>query len=108
MKTIVTENSFIESFRACGRESQFSYHALRALFEYLERVEEDTDTELVLDPIAICCEWAEYPSALAAAKEYGFDEVCGDDTDCDSEALEWLRDHTQVVEFTGGVVIQSF
>lgn len=108
MKTIVTQYSFIESFRACGRENQFSYPAMCALFAHLERWEEDTDTELELDPIAICCEWAEYPSALVAAKEYGFKEVCGNDTDCEPEALDWLRDHTQVVEFNGGVVIQLF
>jgi hypothetical protein len=46
MKTIVTQYSFIESFRACGRESQFSRAALFALFEYLEQWEDDTDTEL--------------------------------------------------------------
>jgi hypothetical protein len=108
MKIIVTQYAFTDAFRACGRGTQFSPDALRALFEHLERVEEDTDTELELDPIAICCEWAEYPSALAAAKEYGFVEVCGDDTDCDPEALEWLREHTQVVEFTGGVIIRQF
>ena len=108
MKQIITEYQFVESFRACGRETQFSRPALFALFDYLESYEEDCGVDLELDPIAICCEWAEYPSALAAAKEYGFKEVCGDDTDCDHEALDWLREHTQVVEFTGGLVIQSF
>ena len=108
MKQIITEYMFVEAFRHAGRESQFSVPARRALFDYLERFEEDTDTELELDPVGICCEWAEYPSALEAAKSYGFDEVCGDDTDCEPEALEWLRDHTQVIEFNGGVVIQQF
>jgi len=108
MKTIVTEFQFIEAFRLCGRESQFSVNARRALFEHFEQVEEDSDTELTLDPIAICCEWAEHSSALAAAKEYGFDEVCGDDADCEPEALDWLRNQTQVVEFDGGLVIQLF
>jgi hypothetical protein len=102
MKQTITEYQFVDSFRHAGRESQFTVPARRALFEYLERFEEDTDTELELDPVGICCEWVEYPSALKAAKDYGFDEVCG------PEALEWLREHTQVVEFTGGVVIQSF
>jgi hypothetical protein len=108
MKTIVTEFQFIEAFRHAGRETQFSVPARRALFAYFEDFEHDTGTELTLDPIAICCEWAEHSSALAAAKEYGFDEVCGDDADCELEALEWLREHTQVVEFEGGIVIQLF
>jgi len=108
MKQTVTSYQFVDSFRAAGRESQFTRAALFALFDYLENYEEDCGIEIELDPIGICCEWAEHPSALAAAKEYGFDEVCGDDADCEPEALDWLRNHTQVVEFEGGVVVQMF
>ena len=108
MKQTITEYMFVEAFRHAGRETQFSVPARRALFAHLEEFEEESGKELELDPIAICCEFAEYPSALKAAKAYGFDEVCGDDTDCEPEALEWLRDHTQVVSFNGGVVIQQF
>ena len=105
MKTIVSEYQFVDSFRACGRETQFSVAARRALFAHFEQVEEDTDTELELDPIGICCEWAEYPSALAAAKVYGLELRGGDE---ESRALEWLCEKTQVIEFEGGVVIQQF
>jgi hypothetical protein len=108
MKQTITEYQFIEAFRHAGRETQFSVNARRALFAHLEDFEHDTRTEIELDPVGICCEWAEYPSALAAANEYGFKEVCGNDTDCEPESLEWLREHTQVVEFNGGVVIQQF
>ncbi len=102
MKQTVTPHQFVDSFRAAGRESQFTRAALFALFDYLESYEEDCGTELELDPIAICCEWAEHDSAILAAKEYGqtFDD--------ESEALDWLRNHTQVVEFEGGVVVQMF
>ena len=72
MKTIVTEFQFIEAFRLCGRETQFTVPARRALFDHFEQVEEDSDTEFTLDPIGICCEWAEYSSALKAANDYGF------------------------------------
>ena len=106
MKTIVTQYSFVESFRACGRESQFSRTALYALFEYLERFEEDTDTELELDPIALCCEWCEYPSALDAAKAYGFKD--GIDSK-DESPIEWLQNRTDVIQFwENGVLIRNF
>jgi hypothetical protein len=106
MKTIVTQYSFTDSFRACGRESQFSSHALRALFEHLERIEEDTDTELTLDPIALCCEWSEYPSALAAATDYGF--IDGVDSK-DEFPIEWLMNRTDVVQvWENGVIIRNF
>ena len=102
MKQTVTSYQFVDSFRATGRESRFSRAALFALFDYLESYEEDCGVELELDPVGICCEWAEHDSAILAAKEYGqtFDD--------ESEALEWLREKTQVVEFEGGIVIQQF
>lgn len=106
MKTIVTENSFTEAFRACGRESQFSYHALWALFEHLERLEEDTDTELVLDPIALCCEWSEYPSALEAAKAFGYRD--GVDSK-DESPIDWLSNRTDCVRvWVDGVIVRNF
>jgi len=108
MKTTVTSFQFVEAFRACGRESQFSHAALFELFRYLEDFEDSTGMELELDPIAICCDFAEYPSAREAADDYGF-EPDGDDDDArEKSALDWLREKTQVVEFDGGIVIQQF
>ena len=105
MKQTVTEYQFIESFRHAGRESQFSVNARRALFAHLEDYEKETCFELELDPIAVCCEFAEYPCALEAAKVYGLELRGGDE---ESRALDWLREKTQVVEFEGGILIQQF
>ena len=105
MKTTVSEYQFVEAFRHAGRESQFSVNARRALFAHFEQFEEDTDTEIELDPIAVCCEWAEYPCALKAANDYGFK---GNEHDTEEAALDWLHEQTQVVQFDGGVVIQQF
>jgi hypothetical protein len=105
MKTIVTQHSFVDAFRACGRESQFSYPALRALFEYFEAFEDDTGEELELDPIAICCEWQEFETALSAAKAFGY--LDGVDSK-DETPIEWLENRTRVVQFEGGVVVLNF
>jgi hypothetical protein len=102
MKTTVSEFQFIEAFRHAGRESQFSVNARRALFAHFEAFEEDAGTEITLDPIGICCEFAEHPSAISASKEYG------QNFEFESEALDWLREQTQVVEFDGGIAIQLF
>lgn len=102
MKTTVTSYQFVESFRACGRESQFSRAALFALFEYLEEYENSTGEEIELDPIAVCCEWAEFSSAREAASEYGFK------SEDDEEAEMWLGRKTTVVQFDGGLVVQQF
>ena len=105
MKQTVTEYQFIESFRLCGRETQFSVAARRALFDHFEIIEQYQEEEIELDPIAICCDFAEYPSALEAAKVYGFKD--GIDSK-DETPLEWLQNRTQVIEFDGGIVIQQF
>ena len=105
MKTIVTQYSFIESFHACGRENQFSYPGLCALFDYLERFEEDTDTELELDPIALCCEWQEFDTALAAAQAFGY---CDGVDSKEETPLEWLQNRTQAIEFSFGLLVNQF
>lgn len=109
MKQTVTEYHFIDSFRAFGRESQFSVPARRALFEHFEIIEQYQDEEIELDPVGICCEWSEHSSAREAAEEYGFEPEEDDDDDArEKSALEWLQGQTQVVEFDGGIVIQQF
>lgn len=105
MKQTITEYQFIEAFRHAGRESQFTVPARRALFEYLEDFEDSTGTELELDPVGICCEFSEYPTALDAAQAFGFKD--GIDSK-DESPIEWLQNRTQVIEFNGGVVIQQF
>jgi hypothetical protein len=112
MKTTVNRYDFVRAFETCGRKDQFTTSALLALFEYLEEYENSCAVELELDPIGICCEWAEYETATEAAKTYGYnwenaiwtEEVM----DREQASLEWLRNQTQVVEFDGGIVIQLF
>jgi hypothetical protein len=102
MKQTINEYQFIEAFKHAGRESQFSRGALFSLFAHLEDYENQSGTELELDPIAICCEYVEHESACAALRDYDIDE------DDEEEALRWLRNRTQVIEFEGGIVIQQF
>lgn len=104
MKTTVSVIDFIDAFRRMGRADQFSPAALRALFDHIEEMESDTGEEYELDVIALCCEWQEFGTALKAAVEYGFDAGESDD----AEALDWLREQTQVVEFDGGVLVMGF
>jgi len=90
--------------------ASWSYNGAVALCEYLE-----PDTEL--DVVAIRSEFNEYPSAWEAVKDYS-DFECSieyvEDEDQDdfeerreSDALEYLRDNTSVIEFDGGIIIQE-
>lgn len=112
MKKTINSHDFHDAFFAAGRDKQFTHDAREALFEHLKEMEKETGTETELDVVELCCEFAEYASAKDAADEYGFEPT---DHDADGEtlneeALEWLRDRTQVIEITGetGVIIQQF
>ena len=63
IKQTINQHQFEQSFRDCGRlgedNDNFSYEALELLFNHFEGIENDTGEEIELDPIAICCEYAE-------------------------------------------------
>lgn len=103
----VTESSFIDAFRGMDRMDGWTYNGLRALYSYLDDLSDDVGEHIDLDVVALCCEYDEHASALEAAKEYGF-EPEDDDEDKDESALDWLRDQTTIIEFDGGVIVQSF
>lgn len=84
MTRTVSLSDFRQAFRDYGRENQFSYEALKALYEYLEELESCTDIAYELDVIALCCEFCEY-TAGEACEAY------------DLESLEELEENTTVI-----------
>ncbi len=54
MYTNITETMFIEEFRSMDRMDNFSIDGLRALYEHLTDIEEDTGESIECDVIAIC------------------------------------------------------
>ena len=79
------------------RPDNFTYEGLDALFEYFEEYEEGSDQQVELDVIAICCDFTEYASIEEVLKDY--DNIAN---------AEELRDHTMVIEFTGGIIVANF
>lgn len=109
MKEYVTESEFVNRFDRMDRGNQFTVEARRALFEHMEQLEDDLGEETEFDVIAICCDYAEYKSAVEACEDLGLEiDPELDDDEKEEAALELLRDHTQVVEFEGGVVVQNY
>ena len=80
-----------------------------ALAEYLEEIERESATEMEMDVCAIRCDFSEYSSATLAALAYAWqkDEEKSDEEN-ETEALDYLTDHTSVISFDGGVIIQDF
>jgi len=90
---------FRRAFSDYDRADQFSYEGLGALFDWLDELAADTDTPYELDVIGLCCEFTEY-SDLAEIKDIYFSTVL--------DSIEDLYDHTIVIEFDGGIIIQDF
>ena len=87
--------------------ANWSHNGALALAEYLEEYEESTGEELEFDPIAIRCDFSEYESVNEAAARYT-GEFAGLSYTNEEGALEYLQDHTSVITFDGGVIIQDF
>lgn len=114
MKTTLSTSQAVDLLKA-DSNARWSRAGALALVEYLEQLEEDTGTEIEFDVVAIRCDFSEYSSALEAALDQGFDpetdldgEGEEDEDDKEENALAWLQYRTQVIEFEGGVIIQSF
>lgn len=92
----------------------WTYHGARALVEHLEALEEEIGP-IEFDVVAIRCDYSEYASAVAAASvlsdwEYRPDEWGADydEEEAEESALRYLQDRTTVIEFDGGVIVQTF
>lgn len=97
MKKTISLYDFRKGFEDMNRSNNFSYEGLTALFEYFEQLENDCSIEIELDVIAICCEYTEYENIEELQKNYS-----------DIEDMEDLYNHTQVITFDGGFIIQDF
>jgi len=108
MYQTINFDGFRRAFERVDRGYQFSYAGLSALFDYLEESEQGGAGH-ELDVIALCCEWAEYLSPMAAAIETGW---CGaedvEDEEAEEAALAWLQDETTVIEFDSGILVANF
>lgn len=111
MKQTVDFSIFERAFRDYDRYDNFGYAGLKALFEYIEDIEEDTGEEIELDVVALCCDYTQYDTAVEAAEELIADferEENETDEDYEKRALEELRDNTTVIEYDGGIIVRSF
>ena len=111
MKLSISHASqFRDQFHRAGRGDQFSYEALNMLYEYFE----DTDPDMELDVIAICCDYSE-ESAADIARNYSIDlnDANPEDDDyeeqCRALVFDYLNENTMLVGDTAkGFVYANF
>ena len=73
MKQTINFRQFHDAFEKMGRGTQFSYEGRKALFEYLEQIEQETGEETEIDVIALCCEYEEL-TISEAISNHNFDD----------------------------------
>jgi hypothetical protein len=96
----------------------WSYAGALALCEYLDDWEEAIGEDIEFCPVAIRCDYSEYNSVEEAIVELCGDspmEIAGVDTpeelatgDYEDDLRNYLQEHTTVIPFDGGVIVQSF
>lgn len=101
----LSKSSFIDAFKQSSRKDQFSYEALKAIFDYLEEYSDSTGEPVELDIVAICCEWSEAHWS-DIAREYSIDlNDFADDEDDDERiqaVYEFISDNTTVLDLGEG------
>jgi len=108
MKTTIDFCDFCDAFRKFDRNDTFSYDGKKALFDYLEEVEESTGEEIELDVIALCCDYDEnHVDDIVANYEI---DVEGMDEDEKLEAVrDYLQDNTALIgETKNGFIYAAF
>jgi hypothetical protein len=86
MKQIVTESIFRHTMKKL-RPNNFTWGNLSHLYDYFLTYEEDCETEVQFDPIAICCEFSEFKDLKEFQESYGEDY----------ESLEDIWDNTTLI-----------
>ena len=87
MKQTVSLYEFTNAFHGTQYENNFTYEGLKALYTYLDELEEETGEELELDIVALCCDFTEYESLEEFRENYS----------SDYETMEDIENETTVI-----------
>ena len=90
MKQTINFYTFQKAFQDL-RPNSFSYEGLRALFEYIEELEDTHNEEMEFDVIALCCDFTEYESAEEYARDYNDD----------------LEDNLAATSYSGSLIVYA-
>lgn len=108
MKTTVYFSEFRDYFHEI-RPDNFSYEALRILFDYMEEFEESTGEEVEFDVIAICCDFSE-DSFENIADLYGIEiDINENDDEQKQQVIDFLQSEGAYVgDSINGIVYRNF
>lgn len=98
MKTTLSHSQAMDILLA-DEDADWTYDEADALVNYYEDYEdENIDEDMVeMDAIAIRCEWTAYKDIKEVKVNWDF-----------IKDLDDLKDHTQVIEYDGGLLVAEF
>lgn len=109
MKQSVNFYDFERAFQNMDRFDQFGYDALKALFDYLEQLEDDLGEEIELDVIALCCDFTYYESLEEFQRDYSSDYETIEDVEQETTVIQVESLNTNTMEYEeAGFIIQAF
>ena len=102
MYTTINFSQFCDKFRDMNRDNNFSYGGKRALFNYLDELEEAKGRKIELDVIALCRDFTEWDNLEEFKKEHN--------VEFDIETVDELLEHIMVIKIEGeeGFITQNF
>lgn len=110
--TIDSGTELMDVFKQYGREDNFSPAGMRVLFEYLGNLSEETQQDIRLDVIALCCDYDENTTEDIIAS-FNIDvtdrmgEVIEDEDEIKEIVRDYLNDRTTVCGETGASFVYA-
>lgn len=115
----ICESEFIKLFKDYNRENNFSVEGRRALFNYLEQMEEETGENQEVDIISFCCEYSEFKNLNEYLNNYNTDinkEDFEEENEFNAEdyekaVFEEIQNKTTLIKFgedEEGFIIQQY
>ena len=102
MKQSINFCQFTDAFNDHGRGDNFSYEGLKALYEWIEQLDDECGTETELDVVALWCEFTEYEDLEEFQGNYDADEYP------DWGAISERTTLIPIEQGTDGFIIQDF
>ena len=98
MEQTVNLYQFRDAFQRMDRADAFTYEGLEVLFRGLEEFEEDTNEEMELDVIALCCDFVEMcTDEVVQSYKHMMDEEQLQGAKALKYIEEWLNNQTWVL-----------
>jgi hypothetical protein len=100
MKQTINLSQFRDAFHSMDRGNQFSYEGLEILFDWIERMDDDTGQETELDVVGLCCEFEEL-NYLDIANQYEIDLIdCEDEEEQINAVIDYIQEKSQFCGIT--------